>query len=127
MQTETSDAILIELDGFLFDQDPNIPPTLKIHQSLNLEALELLQDTQEFSTLIGFCEIEPIATKALASRLEREGLNFAQIISVGAHDYLDAKARAPHVLRSMYNISCYIDETEDSPWHQDKSLSRLKF
>lgn len=124
---ETSNAILVELKNFLFEDDQDLSPTLKVYQKLNQEALDLLKDMQKYSHLIAFYSIDLVALKALKERLKLEGLVFDRLISTKPCAYNDAKLEALYSLRNKYNISCYIDETENSPWEICTKLHRLKF
>lgn len=124
---ETSNAILVELKNFLFEDDQDLSSTLKVYQKLNQEALDLLKDMQKYSHLIAFYNIDLVALKALKERLELEGLVFDGLISTKPCAYNDAKLEMLHSLRNKYNISCYIDETENSPWKICTKLHRLKF
>lgn len=124
---ETSNAILVELKDFLFEDDEDLSPTLKVYQKINSEALDLLKDMQKYSHLIAFYDIDLVALKALKERLELEGLVFDRVISAKQCAYNDAKLETLHFLKNRYNISCYIDETENSPWEICTKLHRLKF
>lgn len=124
---ETSKAILIELRGFLFEDDPEMPTTLKVNQKVNKDALELLLDMQEYTHLLGYYQIEDRASVALTSRIEDFGLRFDRLIFT-EEDYEKIKMDALRMYRNQYEISCYIDETENSPWkHFNSNLHHLKF
>lgn len=122
-----SNAILIELQDFLFTSDEDIPATLRLHQKLNQEAKELLLDMQTYSHLIGFYNIDLVASTALESRLCLEGLKFDRLIITDADLYQETKKNIIPLLRKRYNISCYIDETPESVWEQCPTIHRLKF
>jgi hypothetical protein len=124
---ETSKAILVELEKFLFNSEDYCTPTLSVHQKINQEAKELLLDMQEYTNIIGIYNSKGGTSEALKSRLESEGLKFARIISTSASNYLEMKKIATWYYSDVYAISCYIDETEESPWHRNKNLHRLKF
>lgn len=123
---ETSKAILIELQGFLFEDDPEMPTTLKVNQKINVEALKLLLDMQEYIHLLGYYQIEERAAAALTSRIEDLGLHFDRLIFT-EEEYEKIKIDALRMYHEQYDISCYIDEMENSPWkHFNSNLHRLK-
>ena len=119
--------IFVELENFLFENDEDVIPSLSVYQKLNPEAKELLLDMQEYSNIIGFYNSKNGTENAIKSRLQNEGLRFARMIASISKNYKDIKKMATSYYRDIYSISCYIDETEESPWHQIKNLHRLKF
>jgi hypothetical protein len=122
---ETSNAVLIELDGFLFKKDPDEFGAQKVYQKINPETKELLADMQTYMKLIGFCKLNTQYTDALNSRLRSEGIQFDRLI-LAEQTYDKIKTEAPKILKSRYAISSYIDEIEDSPWHTNPNIFRLK-
>lgn len=125
---ETSNAILVELEKFLCDLDPEEPPTLKVYQKLNPEALELLLELQEYAKLIFFYDIEPEAASAFETQLKEQGLIFERLLSAKTPtSYQNLKSSMPKLLKLKYSISCYIDETDSTSWKSQMKLSRLKF
>lgn len=123
---ENSKAILIELSNFLFPSWEEFS-ALQVGQSIDTEAKDLLLEMQEYSNLIGFCKLNPRASKFMRKRLDFEGLNFKELFLVDGETYDKIKILAFEKLKSKYSITCYIDETEDSPWHNVLNLHRLKY
>jgi hypothetical protein len=122
----SNNAILIELDDTLFSSDEENFGLLKIYQELDPEVKELFQDMQTYAHLIGFCNLDHRFHSVLLDRLESENLNFAQLITVSGDNYLKAKRDAYNTFSGKYSISCYIDEKEESPWHANLKISRLR-
>lgn len=124
----SSSAILVELKGFLFEDEENfMTPSIMAWQKMDQEAKELLLETQEYSDLIGFYCCSPSVVDVIRTRLEKEGLKFSRMTVSTEHEYDKVKSHAVEFYRSKYDISCYIDETENSPWQSIKNLHRLKF
>ena len=123
---ETSNATLIELNNFLFLNQEDFT-VLQIFQNINEEAKELLLDMQKYENLIGYYCMDPRAFKLFKERLQLEGLNFTELFIVGEETYDQIKVSSLPRLKEKYQITHYIDETEESPWQKIPNLYRLKY
>lgn len=123
----SKNAVLIELDGTLFNsEEEDVFGLLKVYQKIDPEAKELIQDMQTYMNLIGFYNIDHRFHSILEKRLKNEGLNFAQLIVIDGDHYQQVKNDAYFAFSGKYAISCYIDEKEKSPWHTHPKISRLR-
>lgn len=124
---KNSSVVLIELEKFLFNTEKEFTtPTLKIFQEMNNENLELLRELQEYHPLIAFCSGESSSKKLLQRRFKSEDIDFQEIFILPEAQYWEIKKNMVYALGQRYNLSLYIDETENSPWKRSLKLHRLK-